>query len=198
MSPLPANSMTRTKKTCRRPSYPQPLVLVPPFKHKYSGEPTCPSHSPMTTLSTEPLSPPLQGYETMSTVAVRTSSRLKRSSELAGLSSTEAPLTTMKKPCYSLPSWTTSEGWNRERRLIPLHHHHPLTSPFQHQPYHATRKSRPVPRPPVPESIQWPADRLRPSRHIPVDHRVQGLKLITWELEYHLFQKVFESELSCC
>ena len=152
----------------------------------------------MMTLSTEPSSLPSQEYETMSTVAVRTSSRLKRSSESAELSSTEEPPTTMKKLRYSLPSWTTSEGWSLERSLIPLHHHHPLTSPFRHQPYRATRKSRPVPRPPVPESAQWPADRLRPSRHLPVDHGVQGLKLITWELEYRLFQKVFESELSCC
>ena len=48
------------------------------------------------------------------------------------------------------------------------------------------------------ESAQWPADRLRPSRCVPVDHGVWGLKLVTWELEYCLFQKVFESELSCC
>ena len=50
----------------------------------------------------------------------------------------------------------------------------------------------------MPESVQWPADRLRPSQHVPVDHGVRGLKLVTWELEYCLFQKVFESELSCC
>ena len=31
-----------------------------------------------------------------------------------------------------------------------------------------------------------------------MDHGVHGLKLVTWELEYRLFQKVFESELSCC
>ena len=105
---------------------------------------------------------------------------------------------TMKKPHYSLPSWTTSEGWNLEQSLIPLHHHHPLTSPFQHQLYRATHKSQPVPQPPVPESMQWPADRLRPSRLIPVDHEVQGLKLVAWELEYCLLQKVFKSELSCC
>ena len=197
-SPLPANSMTQTKKTCRRPSYPQPLVLVPPFEPKHSGGPKCPSHFQTTTLSTGPSSLPLQECETTSTVAVRTSSRLKRSSESAGLCNTEEPLTTTKKQRYSLPSWTTSEGWNRERRLIPLHHHHPLTSPFRHQPYHATRKSQPVPRPPVPESVQWPADRLCPSRRVPVNHRVWGLKLTTWELEYRLFQKAFESELSCC
>ena len=50
----------------------------------------------------------------------------------------------------------------------------------------------------MPESVQWPADWLRPSQRIPVDHGVQGLKLITWELEYRLFQKAFKSELSCC
>ena len=105
---------------------------------------------------------------------------------------------TMKKPHYSLPSWTTSEGWSLERSQFPLHHHHPLTSPFQHQPYHTSRKSRPVPRPPVPESVQWPADRLRPSRRVPAEHGVRGLRLVTWELEYRLFQRVFESELSCC
>ena len=197
-SPLPVNSMTRTKKTCRHPPYPQLLVLVPPFEHKYSGGPKCLSCSLTTTPSIGPSSLPLQEYETTSTVAVCTSSRLKRSSGSAGLSNTKEPPMTMKKPRYSLPSWTTSEGWNLERRLIPLHHHHPLTSPFRHQPYRATRKSQPVMRPPVPESIQWPADRLRPSRLVPVDHGVQGLKLVTWELEYHLFQKVFESELSCC
>ena len=134
----------------------------------------------------------------MSTMATRTSSKLKRSSGLAGLSSTEEPPMMTKKLRYSLPSWTTSEGWNLEQRLIPLHHHHPLMSPFRHQPYRATRKSRPVPQPPMPESAQWPADRLHPSRRVPADHGVRGLKLITWELEYRLFQKAFESELSCC
>ena len=152
----------------------------------------------MMTPLTGPSSLPSQGCETMLTVAVRTSLRLKRSSESAELSNTEEPPTTMKKPQYLLPSWTTSEGWSQERRKIPLHHHHPLTSPFRHQPYCATHKSRPVPQPPVPESAQWPVDQLRPSRCVPMDHRVQGLKLVTWELEYRLFQKVFESELSCC
>ena len=169
-SPLPVSLMTQTKKMCRHPSYLQPLVLVPPFEQKYLGGLRCPSRSLMTTLSTEPSSLPSQEYETMSTVAVRTSSRLKRSSESAELSNTEEPPMMMKKPHYSLPSWTTSEGWNREQSLIPLHHHHPLTSPFRHQPYCATRKSRPVPQPPVPESVQRPADRLRPSRRVPVDH----------------------------
>ena len=122
-----------------------------------------PSHSPTTSPLTELFSLPSQECETTSTVAVRTSSRLKRSSELAGLSSTAVPTATMKKPCCSWHSWTTSEGWNLEWSQIPLHHHHPLTSPFRHQPYRATCKSRPVPRPPVPESAQWPTDWLRPS-----------------------------------
>ena len=125
-SPPPVSSTIQTKKTCR---HPQPLVLVPPFGHKSSGELKCPSHSPTMTPSTEPSYPPSQECETTSTTAVRTSSRLKRSSESAELSSTEAPPTMTKKPRYSLPSWTTSEGWNLEQRLIPLHHHHPLTSP---------------------------------------------------------------------
>ena len=127
-----------------------------------------------------------------------TSSRLKRSSESAGLSNTKEPPTTMKKPRYSLPSWTTSEGWNLEQSLIPLHHHHLLMSPFRHQPYRVTCKSRPVLRPPMPESAQWPVDQLCPSRRVPVDHGVKGLKLVTWELKYRLFQWVFKSELSCC
>ena len=197
-SPLPVNLTIWTKKMCRCPSYPQPLVLVPSFKHKYLGELTCLSRSLMMTPSTRPSSLPSQEYETTSTIAVCTSSRLKRLSESGELSSTEGPPTMMKKPRYSLPSWTTSEGWNREWRLIPLHHHHPLTSPFQHQPYRATRKSRPVPQPPMPESVQWPVDQLHPSRRVPMDHGVCGLKLVTWELEYRLFQKAFESELSCC
>ena len=197
-SPTQTSSITQTKKMCRQPQYPQPLVLVPPFEPKCSEEPKCLSHSPAMTPSIEPLSRPSQGCETMSTVATRTSSRLKRSLESAGLSSSAEPPTMTKRPRYSLPNWTTSEGWNRERRQIPLHHHHPLMSPFRHQPYRATHKSQPVPRPPAPESVEWPADRLRPSKRVPVDHGVRGLKLVTWELKYRLFQKAFESELSCC
>ena len=196
-SPLPVNSMTQTKKMCCHPSN-QPCVLISPFKQKYSEELRCPSHSLMTTPLTEPSSPPSQEYEIMLTVATCTSSRLKRLSESAELSNTKEPLVMMKKLRYLLPSWTTSEGWNLEQSLIPLHHHHLLTSPFQHQPYHAAHKSWPVPRPPMPESTQWPTDRLHPSRHVPVDHGAWGLKLVTWELEYRLFQKVFESELNCC
>ena len=101
-----------------------------------------------------------------------------------------------KKQCCSLPNSTPYAPWDRS--LIPLHRHHPLTSPFRHLPYCTTCKSRPVLWPPVPESTQWPTDRLRPSQLVPKDHRVQGLKLITWGLEYRLFQKVFKSELSCC
>ena len=197
-SPTQTSTITQTKKTCRQPQYPQPLMLVPLFEPKHSEEPKCPSHSPTMTLSIEPSSRPSQGCETTLTVATRTSSKLKRLSESAGLSNSAEPPTTTKRPRYSLPSWTTSEGWNWEQRQIPLHHHHPLTSPFRHQPHRATRKSRPVPHPPAPESVEWPADRLHPSKRVPVDHGVQGLKLVTWELEYRLFQKAFESELSCC
>ena len=159
---LLASSTTPIKKTSRH-QHLLPLVLIPLFKQKHSEEHERPSHSLMTSPSTEPSSPPSQEYETMSTVAVRTSSRLKRLLESAGLSSTAEPPATMKKQRYSWCSWTTSEGWNLEWSQIPLHHHHPLTSPFRHQPYRTTCKSWPVPQPPMPESVQWPADRLCPS-----------------------------------
>ena len=195
-NPLPASSMTQTKRTYCQSSQLQPYMLVPPFKPNCLATHKHPFHSPTMSLLTKHSSLPSPEYETMSTTAVRTSSRLKRSSELAELSNTaELPATT-KKPHCSLPNSTPYAPWDWS--LIPLHHHHPLTSPFRHLLYCATRKSRPVPWPPMPESIQWPADRLRPSRLIPVDHGVWGLKLVTWELKYRLFQKAFESELSCC
>ena len=50
----------------------------------------------------------------------------------------------------------------------------------------------------MPESAQWPADRLRPSNLIPEVPGVQGLKRAAWEEEYSLFQRGFASELSCC
>ena len=114
----------------------------------------------------------------------------------AELSNTVEHPARTKKPHCLLPNSMPYAPWDRS--LIPLHPHHPLTSPFWHLPYHATRKSQPVLQPPMPESVKWPADWLCPSQRVPVDHRVQGLKLVTWELEYCLFQKVFESELSCC
>ena len=194
---LPANSMTPIKKI----SHHQHLLLlitVPPFKQKRLEEHEHLSHSPTTSPSTKHSSPPSQVYETTSTVAVCTNSRLKRLSESAGLSSTAELPAMMKKLRCSWRSWTTSEGWNLEWSRIPLHHHHPLTSPFRHQPYCATHKSQPVLWPPAPESVKWPADQLHPSRRVPMDHRVWGLKLVTWELKYSLFQKAFESELSCC
>ena len=129
MSPLPANSMTQTKKTSHHQHLLLP-VLVPQFKPKHSEEPKHASHFPTMSPSTELSSLLLQEYETTSTVAARTSSKLKRSSELARLSSTAGPPAMTKKPRYLLPSWTTSEGWSLEQRQIPLHHHHPLTSPF--------------------------------------------------------------------
>ena len=127
--PLLVNSMTPTKKTSRH-RHLLPPILVPQFRQKHSEELKHTSHFPTTSPSTEPFSLPSQEYETTSTMAIRTSSRLKRSSESAGLSSTVEPPTTTKKPCSSWRSWTTSEGLNLERSQIPLHHHHPLTSPF--------------------------------------------------------------------
>ena len=198
MNPLPANSMTHIRKTSCHP-YLQPHVVVPPFKHQHhwAGLNT-PSHSLTMSPPTKLSSVPSQEFVTTSTVATCTSPRLKRSFKSAGPSNIlDCPAKTRKLQHLS-PNFTSSEDWNLIRTQIPLHHHHPLTSPFRHLPYCATRKSRPVPWPLVPESAQWPVDQLRPSRLIPVDHGVQGLKLVTWELEYHLFQKVFKSELSCC
>ena len=65
-------------------------------------------------------------------------------------------------------------------------------------PYQATRKLQPMLHPPVPESVLWPADQLRPSNSLPKVSGVQGLKLAAWEQEYCLFHRVFASELSCC
>ena len=108
-------------------------MQVPPFKWNHSEGREHPSHSPMTSPSTEPSSLPSQGYKTKLTVAVRTSSRLKRSSDSAELSNTaELPVTT-KKQCYLSHNSTTSEDWNLMWSQIPLHHHHPRTSPFRHQ-----------------------------------------------------------------
>ena len=145
-SPLPVSSMTQTKKMCRRPSYPQQNEQAPPSKLNHLGGQEHPSLSPTMMLSIEHSSRPSQEGETTLTVATNTSSKLKRSSGSAELFNTKGPPTTMKKLRYLLPSWTTSEGWSWERRLIPLHHHHPLTSPFRHQPYRAARKSQPLPR----------------------------------------------------
>ena len=128
MSPLPANSITQIKKMCRRPSYPQLYVLVPQFKLNRLEEQEHPYHSPMTKPSIKPSSLPSREYETLSTTAVHTNFRLKRSSELAGLSSTaELPAKTKKQHC-SLPNSMPYTHWDLKR--IPLLHHHPLTSPF--------------------------------------------------------------------
>ena len=59
-------------------------------------------------------------------------------------------------------------------------------------------KSRPVPRPLVPESALWPTDRFRPSNALPEVNGVRGLKLAAWEHEYRLFQQGFAMELNCC
>ena len=50
----------------------------------------------------------------------------------------------------------------------------------------------------MPESAQWPADRLHPSNIVPEVPGVQGLKCAAWEEEYSLFRRGFASELSCC
>ena len=198
MNPLLANSMTWTKKTSRHP-YLQPHVLVSPFKRQHHlAELNTPFHSPTTLPPTKPSLVPSQESVTMSTVATHMSPRLKRLFELAEPSDIlDCPMKKRKLQHLS-PNFIPSEDWNLAQDQIPLHHHHPLTSPFRHLPYRTTHKSWPVSQPPVPESAQWPADWLRPSCLVPMDHGVWGLKLVTWELEYHLFQKVFESELSCC
>ena len=49
----------------------------------------------------------------------------------------------------------------------------------------------------MPESTQWPADRLRPSNLVPEVPEVQGLKRTAWEEEYSLFRQGFVLELSC-
>ena len=50
----------------------------------------------------------------------------------------------------------------------------------------------------MPESTQWPADRLHPSNLVPEVPGVQGLKHAAWEEEYSLFRRGFVLELSCC
>ena len=93
-----ASSTTLTKKTSHH--HLQPYILVPQFKQSHSAECEHPFHSPTTNPSIKPSLQPLPEYEAMSTVAVRTSSKLKRLSESAGLSNTvEHPVTTKKQRC---------------------------------------------------------------------------------------------------
>ena len=195
-SPLQASSMTRTKKTLH-PPYEQFHVLVPPFAH-HSGGPKQPSPSQKTSPLTTPSSPPLPEYVTQSTVATRTLRGSKRSFESLPPSDTEGrPAKTMKQRHSSL-NYTKFNDWDLNLSRLPLRHQYPLTSPFRHLPFRETRKSRQVPRPPAPESVQWPADQLHPSNIVPKVPEVRGLKRAAWEEEYSLFRRGFASELSCC
>ena len=181
MGLLPASSTTQTRKIYHPPCQ-RFCILVPPFKHHYHlAEPDTPSHSPTTSPPTKPSSPPSPGFVTTLTVATCTSNRLKRLFELDALSDTKGCPVKMMMWQLLLRNSVRSDDWNLSQ--IPLHHRLPLTTPFQHLPYQATRKSRPIPRPPIPESALWPADRLRPSNALPKVNRVQGLKLTIWEQE---------------
>ena len=195
-SPLPVSSTTQTKKTSH-PPYKQFHVLVPPFVH-HSEEPKQPSPSQTMQPQTKPSSLPSLECATPLTVVTHTLWGLKRSSESLVPSDTEGcPAKTMKQR-HSLLGCTKFDDWNLDMSRLPLRHQHPLTSPFRHLPFQETCKSRRVPRPPAPESAQWPADRLRPSNLVPEVPEVQGLKRAVWEEEYSLFRRGFASELSCC
>ena len=154
--------------------------------------------SQKTSLQTKPSSPPSPEYVIQSTVVTRTSRGLKRSSESLAPSDTEGRLAKTTKQRRLSPNYTKFDDWNLNLSRLPLRHQHPLTSPFRHLPFRETRKSRRVPRPPAPESTQWPADRLRPSNIVPEVPEVQDLKRAVWEEEYSLFRRGFASELSCC
>ena len=104
----------------------------------------------------------------------------------------------MKKPWHLSPGSIKYDDWNLDVSRLPLRHQHQLMSPFRHLPYRALRKSRPVPRPPVPKSALWPVDRLCPRNALPEDNGVQGLKLAVWDHEYLLFRRGFAMELNCC
>ena len=195
-SPLLVSSTTQTKKTSH-PPYKQFHVLVPPFV-RHSEGPKQLSLSRKMPPQTKPSSPLSPEYVTQSTVATRTSQGLKRSSGSLVPSDTEGRPAKSMKLWHSSPSCTRFDDWNLDLSRLPLRHQHPLTSPFQHLPFRETCKSQRVPRPPTPESVQWPADRLCPSNLMPEVPGVQGLKCATWEEEYSLFRWGFASELSCC
>ena len=199
-SPIQMNPLLESLTTpIKRMSHQQFCVLIPPFKHDHClAEHDTPSSSLTTSPPTKPSLPPSLECVTQSTMATRTSNKLKRSFESVELSNTEEPLVKTKKLRRLLPSSIKYDDWNLDLSRLPLRHQHLLTSPFQHLPYRATCKSRPVPRPPVPESALWPADRLRPSNVLPEDSGVQGLKLAVWEHEYRLFRRGFARELNCC
>ena len=183
---LPANSTTLTKKMYH--PHQQFHVLVPPFKHHHhSAGPGTPSRSPMMSLPIKPSLPPSLECITTSTIATRTSNKSKRLFKSVAPSDTKGhPVKTMKLQRLSRDS-TKSNDWNLDLSHLHLRHQHLLTSPFQHHLYQATHKLQPIPRTPVPESAQWPIDRLHPSNTLPKDNRVQGLKLAAWEHEYWLF-----------
>ena len=195
-SPLPVSSTTQTKKTYR-PPYQKFHVVVPLFAY-HSEEPKRPSPSQTTLPPTKQYSPPSPKCAIPSTTVTRTSARSKRSSASLAPSDMEGRPAKMTKLQHSSHNCTRFDDWNLDLSRLPLRHMHPLTSPFRHLLFRETRKSQRVPRPPVPESAQWPADCLRPSNVIPEVPEVQGLKRAAWEEEYSLFRWGFASELSCC
>ena len=192
----PVNSTIQTKKTLH-PPYKKFHVLVPPFAHRLE-ERRQPFPSRKMLPPIKPSSPPSPECVIQSTVATCTSRGLKRSSGSLAPSDTEGRLAKTTKRQRLSPDYTKFDDWDLNLSRLPLRHQHPLTSPFRHLPFRETRKSWQVPRPPAPESAQWPADRLRPSNIVPEVPEVQGLKRIAWEEEYSLFRRGFTSELSCC
>ena len=149
----------------------------------------------MTSPPIKPSLPPSLECATTSTVATRTLSKSKRSFNSVEPSNTTERLVKMKKLQHSSRGSIKYDDWNLDLSHLPLRHQHPLTSPSRHLPYRATRKSRPVPRPPVPEFALWPMDRLQPSNKLPEDSGVRGLKLAVWEHEYRRFRRGFAMEL---
>ena len=141
---------------------------------------------------------PLPEFITTSTIATHTLSRSKKSSGLGTPSDTKVCPAKMTKLQRSSHNSTRLDNWNLDLSRLLLRHQYPLTSPFRHCLYQAMCKSWPVPRPPVPESALWPADRLHPSNALPEDSRVQGLKLAIWVHKYRLFRLGFAMELNCC
>ena len=164
-SPPLVTSTTQTKKTYS-PPYQKFHVDIPPFE-RHSEGPKQPSLSQTTPLLTKQSSPLSPECATPSTMVTHTSARLKRSSASLVPSDTEGRPVKMTKLRHSSHNCTRFDNWNMDLSRLPLRHQHPLTSLFQHLPFRETRKSRRVPRPPVPESAQWPVDRLRPSNLVP-------------------------------
>ena len=126
MSPLPVSSTTLTRRTLH-PPYEKFEVLVPYFKDMPEHH-LCQSHSLTTQLPILPSSKPSPEFATTSTMATRTSCKLKRSFKLLAPSDTEGRPAKMMKRQLSLCNSTQSDDWNLSQ--IPLHHCLPLTSPF--------------------------------------------------------------------